>query len=215
MKIKLNDLMGGTEMRVAVKETMVYDYNELSDEAKRHALETLHNINIHDQWFDFVFDDVKAIAELMGIDIDNIYFSGFWSKGNGACFEGHYEYRRGSVQDVQQYAPQDKELHRIVKELAELQKVCFYQARAAIKHSGHYYHQYCTDISLDYESHDSGKDHYPGEHVEETIIGTLRDFMLWIYRHLEKNYEDLTSEESIIETIKANEYEFTEAGEIY
>jgi hypothetical protein len=47
--------------------------------------------------------------------------------------------------------------------------------------------------------------------VEETRHNFCRE----IYRALETEYDYLTSEEAIIETIEANEYEFTEDGELY
>jgi hypothetical protein len=40
----------------------------------------------------------------------------------------------------------------------------------------------------------------------------LRDYMRWIYRTLEKEYDYMTSEEAIKETIIANDYEFTKDG---
>jgi hypothetical protein len=45
-------------------------------------------------------------------------------------------------------------------------------------------------------------------------LGWYYDTCRAIYRRLEKEYEYLTSDESIIETIHANEYEFTEDGKI-
>jgi hypothetical protein len=36
--------------------------------------------------------------------------------------------------------------------------------------------------------------------------------MKWMYRQLEAEYEYLTSDEAITETIRSNEYEFTEDG---
>jgi hypothetical protein len=39
--------------------------------------------------------------------------------------------------------------------------------------------------------------------------------MDWLYLTLEKEYEYLTSEETIKESLIANEYDFTEDGKIY
>jgi len=193
-----------------IKEIEVYSFAELSEDAKEHVFEKHGDINVnHDWWYDY--DDKKEIAKLMGIDIDNIYFSGFSSQGDGACFEGNYEYRKGSVKAVMDYAPEDIELHRIVKELQSIQKRCFYSARASVKQSGHYMHKYCTKISVDFENYNTGIDYY-NQKYEEDIIELLRDYMEWIYRNLEKEYEYLTGEDAIVETIEANEYEFDVDG---
>jgi len=202
------------EMRTDTVETKVFKLKELSDAAKQSALEALGEINIDHDWWDFVYDDAKTIGKLIGIDIDDIYFSGFCSKGDGACFAGNYEYVRGSVAAVKAHAPKDTELHRIATELAAEQRKCFYQIRASVKQSGHYYHRYCTDISIDFESHTGYQDYY-SEEAETNVIELLRDYMLWIYKQLNSSYDYLTSEEAIIETIEANEYEFTMDGDLY
>ncbi len=202
-------------MRTDVVKTEVYEFNELSDEAKQSVLESFAEINVGDfEWWDAVYEDAKTIAGLMGIDIDTIYFSGFSSKGDGACFEGSYEYKAGSRAAVMAHAPKDEELLRIATELAAVQRRSFYQVRASIEQSGHYNHRYCTDISVSFESHNSGAD-YHTEEAEEAVIELLRDYMLWIYKQLETEYEYRTSDAAIVEAIKANEYEFTEIGEFY
>jgi len=201
-------------MRVDVVETKVYKFDELSDEAKQSAIESMQDINVDHEWWEFVEEDAKAIGLLMGIEIDNIYFSGFSSKGDGACFEGSYEYKKNSVAAVKEYAPTDEELHRIVNELLSLQKKCFFQIRARVKHSGHYSHRFCTDFSVDFESYVTGNDYYDQE-IESDIIEVLRDYMHWIYKRLEAEYWYLVSDEAIKETIEANEYEFTVDGEKY
>lgn len=48
--------------------------------------------------------------------------------------------------------------------------------------------------------------------AEETIIEALRDLARWLYRQLEREYDYLSSDEVVDETISANEYTFTEAG---
>ena len=193
-----------------IKEIKVYKFTELSDNAKEHAIEKLCDINVdHAFWYDY--EDKKEIASRMGIEIDNIYWSGFSSQGDGACFEGSYEYKKGSVKAVKDYAPIDEELHQIVIALQKVQKEAFYGISANIKHSGHYYHKYCTDISVEMPEN-IGQEKFT--EIEDTIIELLRDYMQWIYGQLKKEYEYQTSEEAIIETINANDYEFTEDGEL-
>jgi hypothetical protein len=187
-----------------------YSFNELPEDTQEKAIEGLYDLNTHYDWWENVYEDAKTIAALMGIDITNIYFSGFSSQGDGACFEGSYEYKKGSVKAIKEYAPVDKELHRIAEAFQDIQRPNFYQVTSTIKHSGHYYHQHCTDISTgrldDVAWTDAAEDDMPE---------VLRDFMHWIYRTLEKEHEYLTGEEAIKETIEANAYEFTENGDLY
>jgi hypothetical protein len=94
----------------------LYQYDELSDKAKARAVDTMREQVVdNDWWYESVFDDVVEIAALMGIEIEQqaikhngavvghkpaIFFSGFSSQGDGACFEGRYQYKKGSVKAV-------------------------------------------------------------------------------------------------------------------
>jgi len=48
--------------------------------------------------------------------------------------------------------------------------------------------------------------------AEDVVIEALRDLARWLYRQLEREYEFLTSDEAVNETIAANDYTFTETG---
>ncbi len=195
-------------MQVLTKKVEAYKFNELSEEAQEKVLRQFWDINVNDDfWHECTIDDCKEIAKIIGIDITHIYFRGFSSQGDGACFEGSYSYKIGSVKEIMAYAPQDKELHEIAKTLAEIQRKHFYRINATIKHRGHYYHAYCTDIDI-YDT----EDQYKVLDCTEEIKTVLRDFMNWIYSQLNKQYDYLTSKESIIDTINANEYDFTIDG---
>ena len=195
-------------MRIETEKFEVYSFKDLKSnkELKEKVLQNLSDINTDYEWYDFIYDDAKTIGNYMGIEIGKIWFSGFYSQGDGACFEGHYSFAKNSINNIKGYAPKDKELHRIVKELQELQKKHFYQLTATIKHRGHYYHSNCTDIQV----------YKDGNYFDSEELETLlRDFMEWIYEQLENEYDYATSEEAILETIEANDYEFTGDGKIY
>ena len=162
--------------------------------------------------------------DLFGLDLDTryiplmnggtrpeptIYYSGFSSQGDGACFEGRYRYKKGALKDVKGHAGQDQELHRIVKALQEIQRKNFYQLAARTTHSGHYCHSGC--MSVDVERQDEKE--MPAD-AEETVKECLRDFADWIYKQLEAEYYYRTGEESCREAIEANDYEFTEKGDM-
>ncbi len=191
----------------------IYKFAELSDESKEAAVQQYREDGFDYGWWDCVYEDAKEIALLMGIDIENIYFSGFSSQGDGACFEGDYSYKKNTANAVKEYAPKDTELHRIAQALQDIQKACFYSISASVKHSGHYNHRYCTEICVDFENHYNANDYFD-EKNETAVIELLRDFMLWIYKQLEKEWNCQNSDEAIVESIKANDYDFTEDGKI-
>ena len=198
----------------------VYKFSELDDRAKERAREWFRVDNLAYDWWEFVYDDAATIASLFGLDLMtrrvkqmdgktrydiNISFSGFCSQGDGACFEGHYSYAKGSVKKVKDHAPQDKELHSIVERLYEAQRKNFYGLQAEIRHTGHYSHKYSMSIDVSCDDENRRFD-------EDSVIEPLRDFAGWIYERLEAEHDYLMSDEVIDESMETNEYEFDEDG---
>jgi hypothetical protein len=207
-------------------ERTAFKYDELSDKAKE-RVQSEYARDLPYFWTESIYDDAARIGDILGIDIRTrsvktiggvtrmepcIYWSGFWSQGDGACFEGFYKYAKGSTKKIREYAPKDEVLHKIADRLYEVQRKCFYKLTASVKHSGHYYHEYCTDILVDLDEEAINSKLTREE--EEEVKDCLRDFMRWIYAALEKEYEYQTSEEVMKETIEANEWDFDEYGNL-
>lgn len=195
------------------KQIELYTFEELSEDAKEKAREWYRQGALDYEWWNFVFEDAKTIGALMGIEIDQIYFSGFWSQGDGACFTGDYSYRKGSAKAVREYAPQDSELHAIADNLQTIQRQNFYSLVASVRHNARR-HSHEHSVSINIEDTRLGTYSGVSEDTEESLSDALRDFMRWIYTRLRDEYEYLTSDEQIKESIIANGYEFTEDGEI-
>lgn len=193
--------------RIETTTRTLYTFDELDEQAKQRAIDKFREHNLDYAWWEFVYEDAKTIGALMGITVDRIGFSGFSSQGDGAHFEGSYKYISGAAKAVAQHTGgTDTEIVRIAAELQRIQKGHFYRVTATVKHRGHYQHEMCTDIYVD----DGGLGNSHG--TEDAIKEVLRDFMRWIYKRLETEYDYLQSDEQIAETIKANGYEFHEDG---
>lgn len=221
---------------------LLYQFEELSDRAKEKAREWYRSCPDYD-WWEFVYDDAISMAEILGIDIDyrhhaptkpgskgdkepKIWFSGFSSQGDGACWEGTYRYAKGALKKLQAEAPAgymqtaedgtkkfvecpgNVELHRIAKALQKAQARHFYKLVATSTHRGHYNHSGCMSIEVE---HDDDRYRDLGD-AEDDIKDALRDFADWIYRRLEDAYDWLNSDEQVDESIIANEYTFDEDG---
>ena len=207
-----------------VVETNVFQYDELDDRAKERAREWYSRRVFEDSCdWEFVYEDAVRVAEILGIEIEpryvplmngksrktpTIYFSGFWSQGDGACFEGTYRYAKGATKKIREYAPQDKELHRIADELQAVQREHFYHLIASMNHTGHYCHSGCMSVEVE---HNEDRYRDIGD-AEEEITQLMRDFADWIYDRLSDEYDYQTSDEAVEEAIRANEYEFDEEG---
>jgi hypothetical protein len=185
-----------------------YTFDELNESAKENARQWYREAFASDEWWDFIA--IATWGKLIGIDIENVYFSGFASQGDGACFTGHYEYAKGATKAIRDYAGTDEALHAIADGLQAIQRRNFYQLSASVSHRGHYSHENCTDI--DVSDCRTGND--TDSDTEETVKDLLRDFMRWAYRQLESEYDYLNSDESVDESILCNGYRFTESGHI-
>ena len=205
-------------------ETEVFTFAELDDSAKEKARDWYREGALQYDWWDSVYDDAAEIADKLGIELKQksvplmnggtvqqpcIWFSGFCSQGDGACFEGDYRYRKGSVKDVMEHAPKDEGLHKIAKGLQDIQRRYFYGITVKVTHSGRYCHSRSVDFDVNLNERDYSID---TKDDHEAVCELLRDFMDWIYQSLETEYDYLMSDESVDEMIECTEYEFTEDG---
>lgn len=192
------------------EEINIYTFEELTNEAKEAARNWYREVSSSDTfWSEYVINDAKSIAALMGIDIDQVYWSGFWSQGDGASFTGSYTYKKGAVKAVKSYAPQDQGLHRIAQELQDIQRPNFYRLMASISQRGHYQHENTMYVSVDRDGD------YASDETTDQLLDIFRQYAQWIYSRLEAEYEYQNSDEVIDEALIANEYEFTTDGERY
>ena len=212
-------------MRIRVTEETLYKFDELSDEAKDVARQWWRDASTHDEFWEFVYEDAATIASLMGLDIRQkpvktmggttryepaIWFTGFWSQGDGACFEGRWEHKPDALEKVKEHAPLDERLHAIAAALSDPRLRGLY---ADIKHTGRHCHEYSMDISVGVR--DVGDDFVEAATSEEDAVKEpLRDFARWIYKMLEAEYDYQNSNEQVDEMLTGNDYEFTEDGKI-
>src|SRR5277367_2431206 len=146
-----------------IVETPVYDFTELSGAARDKARVWFRETIDHD-WWDSVYDDFEQICPILGVTLATrtvrlmgggtrqkscIWFSGFSSQGDGACFAGRYAHAKNAPRQIRSYAPQDSDLHRIADTLQSAQRRNFYQLHATISHRGRYYHEHSMTIDVE------------------------------------------------------------------
>ena len=204
--------------------TTVYRLEELPEGARDRARAWYREDGFDYDWYDAIYEDFQRIAEILGIRLKTrvsrlvsgrtredpcIWFTGFWSQGDGAAWEGSYSYRKSAAAELRAYAPQDQTLHRIAETLQAAQRQNFYQLRAEVSHRGTYYHAFTMAVSVTRDR--SGSAEVIGD-AEAVITEALRDLANWLYHQLEQEYDHLTSDEAMDETLVVNGYTFTEEG---
>lgn len=171
------------------------------------------------EWWDCTYDDFKVSMTAVGIHVNRMYFSGFCSQGDGACFEGHVD-----------------DWGLFLQSLGYTDEVLIQHAADhfsfSVTHSGHYYHENCTSFSVELPNPDGEGDEwfieryspYPWDKeqlrsqawlailrgvdydaVEEALTDAFKDHMRELYKDLEAEHDYLTSDEVVWESLEANE----------
>ena len=207
-----------------IVETAVYTIDELSGAARENARIWYRQTGLHDEWYDFVYEDFETICRIIGVtlastpvrlygggtrDKPQIWWSGFSFQGDGASFAGRYSYARGAAKAIRAHAPKDAELHRIADELQAVQRKNFHQLHASIRQQGRYCHEYAMAIEVE---RDSPTWQPTTDGAEDAVIEALRDLARWLYRQLRSEYEHQTSDETVDENLAINELTFTADG---
>jgi hypothetical protein len=193
-----------------VIETKVYTFAELSDSAKEVALENYREINTHGDWYEPIYEGFKEEAEEAGFEVGDIFFSGFYSQGDGAMFE----YNRFNDSILKNFVAQ-----LTIKE--EDKVIILSQGDTCGKgiHRGHYYHENSCDHYTTLDSTNPDWEYATdliSQHedaFEEYVIETYKDLCRELFRDLREYYEELTSDDYVQETIEDNEWEFLESGQ--
>ncbi len=193
-------------------------FQRLSEQEQTMILDRYRGINVafHD-WWDITYDDFTAKMGEVGIDVERMYFSGFWSQGDGACFDGRVNDWTKFLASLGYTSPQ---LHTLASEYWT----------CSSKHSGHYYHEHCTSFTVDlplpegtddddfadyYSSTDEGSveravllavlHQFDADALERKFIEAMRSHMRELYRQLEAEHDHLTSDEAVLDSLEANE----------
>lgn len=185
-----------------VIETKVYTIDELSENAKRKARDWWCSGLGDDDWYETTIEEARTIGAMLGFEIGphDIAFAGFSSQGDGASFSGRWRYARAPVTAIKSLGFSGKvgeDLESIAVDMrATLQGMTRDEIEDSftITRSGRYCHE--RTMQCDHEG----------------ILAVARDFARWIYRQLETEWDYLNSDEQVDETIRANEYTFTEDG---
>lgn len=178
----------------------------------RALIERHRDINVQDEWYSSVYVDFTRYMKQRGVHVERIYFSGFGSQGDGACFEGH-------IEDWGKY------LWSINVPDPTLAKAADKNWTFSWTHDGRYYHY--NSVNFDdsgvyfpdspwYTKGDEGDELRHSVWMAniqqhdllglcEDIKDNLKKHMQQLYRNLEEEYDYLTSDEEVSDSIIGND----------
>lgn len=202
-------------------------FEALSRRAKDAILDEHRSYNIEDGlgWWDGVYENFISDMKEIGIEVAthpvrttrgtyeqrSIYFSGFWSQGDGACFEGHVDdwttfIKVAFPNDVEEYMPLWTEAEAGSPSLSWT-------------HSGRYYHENSCTFHSEYDIENGfDQDTQPLRYVvrraiveyaeilvekmfeeaEEFVKGKMQE----LYKALEEEHDYLTSDDAVLGAIE-------------
>jgi hypothetical protein len=175
--------------RIDTVETEVFMFNELSEESKEAALAKLYDLNIDHDWWSMTYEDA-ANAHL---DIDS------------------FDLDRHSITGSFKASPEDT----AEKIISEHGKGCdtLATAREYMANRAKLVEKYSDGIQKDIVAEDN---EYDFDYECDELDSDFNQSILEDYRiMLSHEFEYLTSEEAIVETINANAYEFEADGTLY
>lgn len=186
----------------------------VKSEHRSALLEKYRCINVeYVEWWDCVYADFEGDMKAVGIDVKRMYFSGFWSQGDGACFEGSFASLRTYL-DHHHHKDQYPMIRKLLKHDGYVYVEC--------THRGHYCHSNSTAFSIEHDTfyrlvecptefHEQIVDTWDRQlddeaaDFEKDVNEQWRSYMDDLYRKLEEEYNYLVSDEAVWDTIEANE----------
>jgi hypothetical protein len=201
----------------------LYSFNQLDKEAKQKALTTYQDLNIGFDWWEDEFDDFIALCSYLGITVnkDSIKFRGFYSQGDGSSFSAMVDIPKLvnaiANQSWKGYAPMQEFVfivpqidHRVT---ALVVKGILPSEPQIIGRSRQY--GVVTDLGIsevikDGKTHDNIFEEL--DKLEEWLRSVAEILNSHLYKTLENQYEFLTSDTAIKESILTNDYLFTADG---
>lgn len=173
-------------MRTFTTETTVYEFDELSEDAKQHAIEQWIENDDMPFLYEYMMEELERLFAKYKITSDNaaIRYSLSYSQGDGASFTGDIEWR-GT-----------------------------WSARVVTNGYGNYYSHYNT-VNIDTDEVRSIKTDKPAPQATiDKLAGIIQDIGIELEKSGYAYIDDCHSDEAVADTLRANEYEFTAEGDM-
>lgn len=179
-----------------IKQIETFKFSELSEKDKQKALENLYDINVDHDWWDYIYEDSERSGlKITGFDLDQRrHATGKFITYPKSCAQAFLK-EHGNTTET--YKTSETYLNDLT--VLENNFRSLYAAKTG---------------NIEFEDEDAFGDSAFENALEDLNTEFLRAILEDYSLMLQKDYEYLTSEKSIIETIEANDYDFTSEGKI-
>ena len=189
--------------------TIGYELSELSPVAAAKAYSDWLDAGRYDFDSQIVIDDMIECGATIGITVDNVYYSGFSSQGDGACFVGAYEFKPDWKDALADFGPGYTQLIELGERLQQAHEK--YGELYATVYKINYRYDHENTVAVDVQTNDEYIDILAAQEEMDSI---LKDFMREIYRRLGEEYTWGQSIECFKGMAECNKWYFTEQGKL-
>lgn len=198
-------------MRTETVEINYYQFSELTLEAQKKAIEKLRDINVDYGWSNDEVEFFTGELESFGFMDSTISYSGFCSQGDGLSFTCMWI-------DLSKMWE-----HLTIPEHYQHHKKLFSEIFAGSidrNSSQRYSHEKTVSLEFGYNDYRAcisprrPRLNHVLDYVRSVIDAFRVDLCRKYYRSLERQYDYLTSDDGVKETILCNEYEFDQNGNL-
>lgn len=189
----------------------------VDDQLQNELIEKYRDINVDYDWWDCTYEDFKIEMQTKGITVEDMNFTGFYSQGDGASFTGRI--------DMIQFL----KVHELEQ---EYMAATFFAGQGELwvditRGGSRYYHEQSVNFNLiadNFNNYEEGSTRYEVYDTMDTVLNSewkdletevtdiCRGYMQDLYSKLRDEYEYLTSDEVVWDTIVANELHVLEAA---
>ena len=213
----------------------IYTYQQLTDEAKEKVKAWWCEHGIWDDWYEDTYERFKEEGYALGFVIDKMNFTGFYSQGDGACWEGQIDVATWLKTHTEDSIARDAWCALIAED--------FCDKHFSIHFRGHYSHSNTmTCVGWDWVDENGEEDylyltkpsifqgmHYKELHnlirstdfpytdpndIEQAGFESAKEYADELYKQLREEYEYITSTENLIEMCDINDWKFNNEGEM-
>lgn len=190
--------------------------NDVDDQQRSELIEKYRDINVDHDWWDCLYEDFKLDMQTKGITVDEMNFTGFYSQGDGASFTGRID----MIQFMKVHELEQRYMGAV-----------FFAGQGELwgnilRGSSRYSHENTVSVNLEADTYNNFEEdstrHEVYEAMEEVLDSEWKDleedvseickgYMRDLYYKLREEYEYLTSDEVVWETIVANDLHVLEA----
>ena len=187
-------------------------WTSLSHARRDKLLEEYRDVNVDHDWWEHIYEMFTEDCADLGVHVDEMYFRGFWSQGDGACFDGFVLNWPLFLDHV---GVKDQPL--LLQMAASDGPWPGWNFRS--KHNGHYYHE--NSCGFDFEMDDVNVidemtdplrhaafqvviDGIVWEDLYQQFRSAFQDLMRKLYKNLEEEYDYQTDDEQVVDWMLEN-----------